>query len=302
MMMAQKNVSVNINHELAGSPFALNQATQNNIGHLFKVTRLQYYITRFTILHDGGLETIVDDSVVVLVDASMPTNIYLGLFNITNIEGLKFHVGVHSPTNHEDISAIPQSDPLGPKSPSMHWGWTPGYRFVAFEAQGGAQYNNTIELHGLGDENYYETAVVTNGIINGSDILVNVFADYTRGVEGMLIEDGVIYHGADKNASVIVINFNNYVFSGQSSLEIEEIQKSVLVIYPSPSSGQIMVQWEKLNSVESLCVYNMNGQLIQNHTVSEQKELPIFINETGTYIIEIKQKSGSTSQSKVVIR
>ena len=46
----------------------------------------------------------------------------------------------------------------------MHWGWTSGYRFVCAEGTAGASFNQTFELHGLGNTNYaLQTIVPTLG-------------------------------------------------------------------------------------------------------------------------------------------
>ena len=56
---AQNDVILRINHKLDLETFALDAVAQNNLGNTFKATRLEYYISQFTIIHDGGVETIV---------------------------------------------------------------------------------------------------------------------------------------------------------------------------------------------------------------------------------------------------
>ena len=58
---SQNNVTMNIHHKLATEDFALNMAAKNNVDHDFNVSRLQYYISEITIVHDDGQETPIED-------------------------------------------------------------------------------------------------------------------------------------------------------------------------------------------------------------------------------------------------
>ena len=157
-VMAQNTVQLNINHKLGTDVFAMNTAAQNNMGNDFNVTRLQYYMAEISIVHDGGTETTITD-LYALVDASSATTLDLGSHNINSIEGVNFHIGVDQGKNHADPASYNMGHPLAPKNPSMHWGWTSGYRFIAFEGKGGVNLNQTFELHGLGDVNYFKVTV-----------------------------------------------------------------------------------------------------------------------------------------------
>ena len=98
----------------------------------YKITRLQYYVSEIKIKYDGGKSYLIKD-LYFLVSAEKDTVLSLGILPVSNIEGIEFSIGVDQAANHLDPSTYPSSHPLALKNPSMHWGWTSGYRFIALE-------------------------------------------------------------------------------------------------------------------------------------------------------------------------
>jgi len=213
-MFAQNTVQLNINHQLGGADFGLNQAAENNLNNYFTVSRLEYYISNITITHDEGTETIIED-LHILVDASESGVLDLGSFPITDVESIRFYIGVDPLVNHDDPAAFPNDHPLAPKFPSMHWGWAAGYRYIALEGKGGSPDNlQTLEIHGLGDSNYSETPSIplTASADNGV-VVINLDADYTKLLENIDVSGGLIVHGEDGAAKQSLGNFRVFVFS-----------------------------------------------------------------------------------------
>lgn len=301
-VQAQTNVSVQLIHELQGQSFNLNQTSQNNIGHTFQLSRMEYYLTRFTIIHDGGQQTVVDDSVVFLVRANNPQNMSLGNFNVQNIEGIKFHVGVHTPTNHEDPTQYSTSHPLGPKAPSMHWGWTAGYRFIALEGWAGSQFNQKVELHGLGDGNYHETTVMATATASGGNATVQIYADYARGLENIAIQNGNIVHGETGDAALICSNFRDYVFRASSQAGLADLTSQQFKIFPIPSNGSFEVSWEGLMQAKRLEVINQLGQVISAVDLKNETSYEGYLETPGTYIIAVYDQNNRRHQNKLVIQ
>src|SRR5690606_31314969 len=100
--------------------------------------------------------------------------------------------------------------PLGPKSPSMHWGWTAGYRFVAYEGSGGTNFSQTWQLHGLGNENYFQVTADVDVVDEGGVLMMDLNADYTRGVENIDLAAGTISHGTTSEAKTILENWRDH--------------------------------------------------------------------------------------------
>ena len=300
---SQTPVNLNIYHKLGTADFAYNQPSQNNMMNgNFKLTRMEYYMTKFTIIHDGGMITTVPSSVVAIVKANEQTSIALGSFNVTNIEGIKFHIGVHTPVNHQDPSVQPSGTPLSFQSPSMHWGWTSGYRFIALEGKTGTAMNQTTELHGLGDANYYETTVMAVGNLFNGEYFVNVDADYNRALENVNISQGVVVHGENQEAAVMIANFKNYVYSPSASLAglTESIAENTSV-YPIPSNGSLTISTPVNFIGNSIKIFDLTGKLIQEHLlVDGQNKLGISLKNKGFYILDFYQNNDKLFSKKVL--
>ena len=56
-VFGQSQVLFNIHHKLASEQFELEKIADNNINTPFKLTRLEYYISEISLIHDGGQET-----------------------------------------------------------------------------------------------------------------------------------------------------------------------------------------------------------------------------------------------------
>ena len=300
---SQTPVNLNIYHKLGTADFAYNQPSQNNMSNgNFKLTRMEYYMTKFTIIHDGGMITTVPSSVVAIVKANEQTSIALGSYNVTNIEGIKFHIGVHTPVNHQDPSVQPSGTPLSFQSPSMHWGWTSGYRFIALEGKTGTAMNQTTELHGLGDANYYETTVMAVGNLFNGEYFVNVDADYNRALENVNISQGVVVHGENQEAAVMIANFKNYVYSPSASLAglTESIAENTSV-YPIPSNGSLTISTPVNFIGNSIKIFDLTGKLIQEHLlVDGQNKLGISLKNKGFYILDFYQNNDKLFSKKVL--
>ena len=170
---AQKNVTLTIKHMLGTSPFTFNQAATNNIADNFSITRVDYYLSGFTIIHDGGMQTIVPANTILFVRGGANHVASLGTFNVTNIEGIKFSVGVNANVN-ATMEPATAAYPLD-FTTNMWWGWASGYRFVALEGKSGTSLNQSYQYHGLFDPNYFEQTVMVNGVnsSNGSMRIIN---------------------------------------------------------------------------------------------------------------------------------
>ena len=300
---SQTPVNLNIYHKLGSADFAFNQPSQNNMPNGdFKLTRMEYYLTKFSIIHDGGMVTAVPSSVVALVNAGSQTSIALGSFNVTNVEGIKFHVGVHTPVNHEDPALQPSGTPLAYQSPSMHWGWSSGYRFIALEGKTGTSLNQTTELHGLGDANYFETTVMSTGVMSNGEYQINVNADYNRAMEDMAISSGVLVHGETQEAADMIANFNNYVFSASGNVAgIEEFVENNTSIYPIPSNGIITIETPSNFVGTSVKILSTDGKLIGEYELENGvNSLDVNLKDKGLYVLNFFNNGTRLFSKKVI--
>jgi hypothetical protein len=295
---SQSNVYLKINHLLGATPFALNTTTNNNTGNEFNVNRLEYYISSISIVHDGGTTTNIS-SHWILANASTQVYELLGNYNIVNIEKVTFSIGVETPTNHEDPSLLAATDPLAPKSPSMHWGWSAGYRFVAMEGLAGTSTPNQVyQLHGLGDVNFFSQTILTAGTSDANGLVIELNADYEKALKDINVASGVISHGEVNEAKKILENFKTNVFTsleGNTPVSVNEIQvKEATKIYPNPANPLANISYEyqgKLKQV-SIEISDISGRFISNQLLNNTNKLMLSGLDQGIYLINLKSNTG----------
>lgn len=107
----------------------------NNLDHEFTATRLEYYISGITLIEASGMEIPINDTIVALVSPheEISTVVNLGAFEVSEIIGVRFHIGVPEALNHLDPTLYPEGHALGLHTESMHWSWATGYKFLAYD-------------------------------------------------------------------------------------------------------------------------------------------------------------------------
>lgn len=308
-------VSMRINHKLGNEEFGYNKAAKNNLNNSFELTRMEYYLSDFTIIHDGGIRTKIDSSFMLIKASKNPmTNQIVDLdtkgLNITNIEGLEFGVGVPAPINNEDPTKWSQSHPLSPKSPSMHWGWAAGYRFVAMEGFISELSNTPLEVHALNNENYKLTSFNTNVKADENGDFTIVFdADYTRALENLDISAGLINHSGEGEAVTLLKNFRELVFTPIIISTVEAINSndSKINIFPNPNNGEFTIDFNELNLnqenklINQVKIYNNLGKLVNEISDLNSNTINIKINQKGNFVIGLYNDNELLSTKKVVI-
>lgn len=303
---AQNDIQLNIHHKLGADDFALYTAAVNNLNNNFNVTRLEYYISEISILHDGGNETMIED-LWILVDATEPTQVDLGSHNLNEVEGIRLHIGVDEEHNHLDPGSYPSGHPLAPQLPSMHWGWAAGYRFIAYEGNGGPLYNQLFQLHGLGNDNYFQTEIpLTANAIDGQ-IDINLDADYARGLEDIVVKSGVIVHGEDGAAKKSLENFRDYVFSPSATVsstsELSILEK--VEIYPNPgfdgTANLVVSTTEELTF--DVVVSDLLGRKIQQvNSVQGNTGLQLNLDGSGLHFISVVVDGKVLATKKLMLK
>ncbi len=301
---AQNSVKLNIHHKLADVDFAFNEGAKNNIGHDFNVTRLQYYISGFSLIHDGGTPTAIDD-LHVLVNASQTTEIDLGEHDVTDMEFIRFHMGVHPDFNHLDPAIYPNGHPLAPTFPSMHWGWAAGYRFLALEGKGGTNYNQDYQLHGLGDDNYFKIEVALDVSAENGEVVINLDGDYTRALENIAVNSGVYVHGDFGDAKKALENFRDFVFSpSQTSTSIVDFSEVTgFDVYPNPTAnGTATVSISSTqNLTYTVSIVDILGRQVQHfENVGSDNDIYIEVTQPGIYMVNLIKNGQTVITQKLV--
>lgn len=300
---AQTQVQLDITHMLGGtSPFVKGNETVNDLGDRFTVTRLEYYISKISIIHDGGTVTDVPDHYI-LVNGETAVKEDLGSFNITNVEGISFHVGVDTPNNHNDPSSFPSGHPLEPKSPSMHWGWAAGYRFSAIEGNTGPAFDQEFQVHSLGDNNYLKTTVVTGGVMQGGKITIPIYADYAQILRGIDVTPSLVEHGNATLDVKVMNNFKDHVFKPGHPVSVSQaaIMQDNISIAPNPSAnGDFTISFADSKSAE-IVITNIQGSIVKN-ILKNSATVNVHLDVPGLYIVKTTFSDGNTAISKLQVQ
>lgn len=306
-LQAQTNVVLKMNQLLEGQPFAYDQVTQAELGFYFKATRLQYYISEITLIHDGGQITPVSDYYL-LVDPAKDSIFALGNFAVTDLEKIEFWIGVDSATNHLDPALYPENHPLALKDPSMHWGWAGGYRFIAFEGLAGNTpgfVNNVFQIHTIADENYRKVSLDINEIVNGDTMLVPFEADYARLLHKIDVSTGVTSHSSVGLSKQVSINMPS-VFSPALLSSAHDPHKDVhFLISPNPAFDffTVTLPWTKEKPM-TLVVTDLQGNIVLKEKILSKTQTLDLQSDlvSGIYLIIFLDGAQSVAIEKLVVR
>lgn len=299
---AQSSINLQINHFLNSEKFENQVNTTNDLGNDFMVDRLEYYLSGFSIVHDGGVVTEVEDLYVLvsLLESSDATIIELGEYAINNLEAIRFHFGVDQEANHADPALWHPSHALAPKFPSMHWGWAAGYRFIALEGKSGPSLDQELQFHCIGDEFYSELEFEVS-MNDQSEYVVVLDAEYTNLLKGIDVTSGLIIHGGTGEVIDLAENISNNVFavSGVTSTKDSELVK-VFDAFPNPvTNGMLTIQTEVASTNNKLQIFDALGRTI--YTGQQSNSAQIEIVNKGMYYISIVDSYGSVLATRKVV-
>ena len=297
----QKNTYLKINHFLGDEQFAIGKNAGNNLGNQFNFSRLDYFISGIKLHHDGGEIHDLSD-VYILVTKGEDVDVLLGNLHIETLDSISFYIGVDSANNHADPSLWPSSHALAPKFPEMHWGWASGYRFVAIEGKSGSNLQFDYQIHGLGDNLYKSTTIVTGGNDDNGVLIIELDADYTQGLKDININKNLRVHGSTKEAIPLLFNFNNNVFTAtQSSASRKDLSIGKLVVTPNPMvNGSTIVKLNSDQMINSkIRVFDSSGKMaLEINKPGLNNDLNLQMR--GLYFIELIQNGKVSYRSTVI--
>ena len=294
-----KTVILNVEHRIGTDTCTSGVEGINNLGNPFKLNRIQYYMDEIILVHDGGSKDTA--MALALVDGFSQTSLNLGTFAVDSLESVRFAIGVNASLNHLDPTTYNPNHPLAPKSPSMHWGWTGGYRFIAAEGLGGSTFSQIFEFHGLGDGNYAHLTLPTSGTLLGSDtLMITIIADYNELFRGVNLGSGPISHGETGGAAQTLHNMSNYVFTsseGNAAMGLTE-NTSVTGVYPNPSNGIFTIESSKAGTYEILDV--LGRKIIEGNFSEGLTE--VNLTARGMFLLRMRFLDRTATVQKIHVR
>jgi len=298
---AQSSINLKINHLLDGEAYENETASKNDLGNDFMIDRLEYYLSTFSIIHDGGQVTPIEDLYVLvnLINDVSPTGIYLGEFDVQNIEGINFYFGIDEEANHADPSLWPSGHPLAPKFPSMHWGWAAGYRFIALEGQSGPSIDQELQFHCIGDEFYKELSFPVT-MSNADSYTIEIDAEYSKLLSQIDISNGLILHGNLNEIKTLASNVMDKVFTAS---EVTSVEDSELVntfnVFPNPVTERVVsINIDAIGNNNIIKVMDALGRTVFSTRADVNS---IALNNAGLFYISLMDSNGKTLATRKVI-
>ncbi|CAN5518791.1 hypothetical protein BH10BAC6_BH10BAC6_05890 [soil metagenome] len=302
-LFAQTNsVSLNFHHMMGSEPFALNSTVRSLTGDYFiKPTSLRYYVTRMSITHDGGIVTPVGN-LVLLVDLEGPQPYVLGQLPIITPESITFFVGIDSARNHLDPALYPPTNPLSPQNPTMHWGWEPGYKFIAYDGVTGidsATMKKRFEIHALGDSNYRSITIPTTSTPVDGKLMIDVRADYAQLLHDIDVRNGLLWHGDDSVAATELQNVTNRVFSAFTTTSVRITADPTFTLAPLPASDVLYVYGMEEGGKAELI--DVQGNVVVTMNTHETTVVDIHALAVGAYVLRYSL-AGQMMGQRIVVR
>jgi hypothetical protein len=287
---SQKNVYVQLETKMGEEAFVLDNIFTREDGTSFQPKRLQYYISKPIVIHDGGLETAAPNRYF-LVNGGQTAPLDLGLMNVNNVEGIKFSVGVDSASNHLDPALYDSKHPLAYQNPSMHWGWVSGYRFIAYEGKSGNNLVFIYEIHTIGNELFRNVVLSCGATTDGDDITIPIEADYGQLLKDIDVSGGLYAHGNLNEAVTISDNMANHVFTSLiSSNDQPDFSTIQLELAPNPSGyhTNLKIDLPEVNKQYLVSVTNALGQKIFEQSVGAgQNNVELIATQSGLHLVQV---------------
>ena len=292
---AQKKIVLRLNHFLNDSTFHYNENFDLD-GSQNYYTRLQYYLSGFEIEYDGGQISLLPNTYVLA--SGHITNYYLGDFSVSNVEAIRFDVGVDQIANSGNTTNFTGSHPLGPKSPPMDWGWPSGYFFVTTNGYTDANNDNNpdtpFELHALGDQMLSPIDQINVNPVNSNDtIYIDLKVNAERFLSGLNLSTVGVDHSSSTNNLLMCNNsYSMNVFESyniiSSSIESPKNNNYIFMDYTLAFAPTINYHFNS-NQKVNLKITDINGKvkLYENNLPSEGSYFPLKEFATGIYIVTI---------------
>ncbi len=276
-----------------------------------KVDRFDYYLSNISLLKGDDLtEDAIPESYLLMTDNSNLLNKQDYTFNgldISDVRGIRVHIGIDPVKNHADPALNPISHPLALQSPSMHWGWSGGYRFLVIKGSVDKELdgnvNDTYAYEAVSDD-FYESFDILFEVPQNGTISINLDVHIDKLLENMNFSV-LTEHGAGTMVNAIMDNAatNDVFVLNQSLLSIDEVNASSMEIFPNPANATLFVT----NSfgIRSIGLVNQLGQkVLMQEYMEGMDKVSLDLNDIkpGAYHVFCTDVNGKKTNKLVVIQ
>lgn len=269
-------------------------------GSFYRPELLRYYISKITIHHDGAKQTPLPDTYL-LVDAKEVQRYPLGDLDIGSVDSITFFIGIDKERNHLDPTKYPEWHPLALKTPSMHWGWAAGYRFVTYEGMAGTSESKLtagFQIHTLDDALYTRVAVALSSTRTAVGIDIPIRADYGRLLDAIDVSKGLIMHGSTDEAITLMRNMGSAVYSPGITTSVDVDDEGEVSLAPNPATE--VVQLPK--DVVEVRITDMSGVSVLTASIAAGSPLlSVSTLPSGTYSVLLRRADGSISHESLAV-
>lgn len=265
-------VVVSFDHKAGSDPMVLNQTVftiWNN--KKVKLIRAEFYIAEMGIRHADSTTMPLTDQYI-LVNAETPNAEYdLGMWAVDAAHGMTLHLGVPQTVNHNDPAAWPSNHPLAPQNPSMHWGWSAGYRFMAIEGKidnnGDGVPETDFEFHNLDDALYQSVELSGTEQAENGTLHLHLILDYAQLFKNMAMTGNLIQHGSSSLNIQMMTNAATAGFltlAAASAADEVSANSQRVTASPNPFATSTTIQYElPATAPLNLVVSNTLGQVVR---------------------------------------
>jgi hypothetical protein len=308
-----KEVTLIFNHTVDGENLKLENSIYATDNGTYEIERLQYYLCQFSLLQTDGAAISFGDKHL-LVNGSMD-EYSLGTYEVNDVKGFQFSLGVDPAFNNEDPAQWPNDHPLAYQNPSMHWGWVSGYNFYVVEGYVDTDDNGDVDylynFHVIGNE--YLRVITLEDIqtsILETDTEVRIFlnADYDDAFNGLPVNS--VLHGGGPLIEQMADNIQQApVFQGGevvSSLTAPEVELVSFQTFPNPADDQLTVTYDFAQGEIVTCqIWNSLGQTVetwQQLAATGNLVVPTDNWASGTYWVVFLSEDGMIGREQISIQ
>lgn len=303
---AQSSLKISFTPYNGNLPLTFNSVVSNLTGEKVKISTFYYYISNIHILHDGGQDLDLSDTVIIIRNDQ---NIFdFGIQDITDVEQINFGVGVPQSLNHSDISTYPEIHPLSFQSPSMQWGWSSGYNQVGIIGSVDSNDDDTpetaFEFFPISDNLYRSIELPISSTTINDEKFISIQTNIDQWYRDINLSTNGILHGSTGNNVILMHNSQYYsVFTAEASAEINSIKIEEGKINYNLYGDLITINWSEFQNAEKYKLISVNGSIIdENSNIENNGTIQLSNITTGNYLFIIYSKDGNQLKNLRIIK